>query len=371
MPNAQLSAGRLDLRWRGSGAIIFEPVSNKIRDVIVTQEPSKIRVFSGIQPSGTLHIGNYLGAIRRWVASQAEKENYFCIVDMHAITVYQDPERLRRLTRDAAALYMAAGLDPEQSAIFIQSHVPAHAECCWVLNCVTPVGWLQRMTQYKAKSEQQDSVGMGLLDYPVLQAADILLYDADEVPVGEDQKQHVELARDIAQRFNHLYGETFVVPKAVIPQKGARIKAFNDPTSKMSKSAAQVRGHAVMLTDGPDEIRWVIRRAVTDSGREIVFSEAPERAGVNNLLEIYELLTGQSRPDIQAHFAGKGYVDLKEEVAEVVVEALRPIRQRYRELMADPAELDRLLALGVGRARSVAGPKMEEIKRKVGFVATN
>ncbi len=328
----------------------------------------QIRVFSGIQPSGALHIGNYLGAIRQWVASQSEKENYFCIVDMHAITVHQDPERLRRLTRDTAALYLAAGLDPEQSTVFVQSHVSAHAECCWVLNCVTPVGWLQRMTQYKTKAAEQDSVGMGLLDYPVLQAADILLYDADEVPVGEDQKQHVELSRDIAQRFNHLYGETFVVPEAVIPQKGARIKAFNDPTSKMSKSAAQVRGHAVMLTDEPDEIRWVIRRAVTDSGREIAFTEEPEKAGVNNLLEIYELLTGDSRPDIEAHFAGKGYGDLKKETAEVVVEALRPIRRRYQALMADPAELDRLLAQGAERAHSVAGPKMDEIKRKVGFV---
>src|SRR5262245_20211747 len=224
------------------------------------------RVFSGIQPSGTLHLGNYLGALRRWVAQQEAKENYFCIVDMHAITAVQNPETLRRLTREAAAVYLAAGLDPSKSTIFIQSHVRAHAECCWILNCVTPLGWLERMTQFKAKAEGRESVCTALLDYPVLQAADILLYDADEVPTGEDQKQHIELARDIAQRFNSLYGETFTLPRPVIPQSGARIRAFNDPAKKMSKSEAHVRGHALHLTDGPDEIRWVISRAVTDSG---------------------------------------------------------------------------------------------------------
>jgi tryptophanyl-tRNA synthetase len=243
--------------------------------MIDTKTGRRTKVFSGIQPSGALTIANYLGAIRRWAAEQSEKDNFFCIVDMHAITVPQDPDDLRYRTRDAAALYLAAGIDPQQSTIFIQSQVPAHAECCWILNCVTPVGWLERMTQYKVKAFQQESVSTGLLDYPVLQAADILLYDADEVPVGEDQKQHVELTRDIAQRFNHLYGDTFVVPKAVIPTVGARIRAFNDPAKKMSKSLAQVRGHAVLLTDEPDEIRYAIRRAVTDAGREIVFSEAP------------------------------------------------------------------------------------------------
>ncbi len=330
----------------------------------ITRRP---RVFSGVKPSGALHIGNYLGAIRQWVAHQSEKENYFCIVDMHAITVPQDPATLRHMTRDIAALYIAAGLDPQQCTIFIQSHVPAHAECCWVLNCITPLGWLERMTQYKAKAQQQASVSAGLLDYPVLQAADILLYDADQVPVGEDQKQHVELTRDIAQRFNYLYGETFVVPQPVIPESGARIRAFNDPTKKMSKDATNIRGHAVRLTDDPDEIRLVIRQAVTDTGREIVFSGAPEKAGVNNLLEIYELLTDQSRPAIEAHFAGKGYGELKKQVAEVVIEALRPIRERYQALMTDPAELDCILAAGAERARAVAEPKMIEVKRKVGF----
>ncbi len=329
----------------------------------------KTRVFSGIQPSGKVHIGNYLGAMCRWVAEQHLKENYFCIVDMHAITVPQDPARLWGLTRELAAVYLAVGLDPQVCTIFIQSHVPAHAECCWVLNCVTPVGWLERMTQYKIKSRQGESVNAGLLNYPVLQAADILLYDAEEVPVGEDQSQHVELARDIAQRFNHLFGETFVVPKLVLPAVGARIRAMNDPTRKMSKSESHLRGHAIGLVDDPDEIRYVVRRAVTDAGREITFSQAEEKAGVNNLLEIYELLTGDTREEIEAHFTGKGYAALKSEVAEAIIEAVRPIRTRYQELINDPSELDRLLALGAERARGVAETKMAEIRNRVGFVA--
>jgi tryptophanyl-tRNA synthetase len=326
------------------------------------------RVFSGIQPSGTLHVGNYLGAIRQWVARQDEKENYFCIVDMHAITLYQDPDDLRRMTRELTAVYLASGLDPSKSTVFIQSHVPAHAECCWILNCVCPVGWLERMTQFKVKAQQRDSVSTGLLDYPVLQAADILLYDTNEVPVGEDQKQHVELARDIAQRFNRIYGPTFVVPKAVIPKSGARIRALDDPSQKMSKSKTHLRGHGVRLIDEPDEIRYAIRRAVTDTGREIAFSDTPDKAGVNNLLEVYELFTGQGRPKIEAHFAGQGYAALKSEVAEVVIEGLRPIRERYHQLLADPVELDHILAAGAERARAVAEPKIGEVMRKVGFI---
>lgn len=327
------------------------------------------RVFSGIQPSGKLHIGNYLGAIRQWIPEQTRKLNFFCIVDLHAITVYQDPETLRQATRQATAMYLAAGIDPQLCTIFVQSHVRAHAEACWLLNCVTPVGWLERMTQYKSKSAQMESVGMGLLDYPVLQAADILLYDADEVPVGEDQKQHVELARDIAQRFNYLYGETFAIPEAVLPKSGARIRAFNDPSRKMSKSEAHNRGHAVCLMDEPDEIRWTIQRSVTDSGREIVFSDAPEKAGVNNLLEIYELLTGLDRPQIEAHFSAQGYGVFKKEVTEVVVEALRPIRERYYQLFTQVDELDDILASGAEKARAVAEPKVELMKQKVGFIA--
>ena len=330
----------------------------------------KCRVFSGIQPSGTLHIGNYLGAIRQWVARQGEKENYFCIVDLHAITVPQDPDVLLGQTRKLAALYIASGLNPDKSTVFVQSHVPAHAECCWILNCVTPLGWLERMTQFKTKAAQRESVSTGLLDYPVLQAADILLYDTDEVPVGENQKQHVELARDIAQRFNRIYGETFVLPQVILPESGARIRALDDPSHKMAKSAMHVRGHGVGLVDDPDEIHYAIRRAVTDTGREIAFSDDPEKAGVNNLLEIYELLTGQGRSQIEAHFVSKGYAVLKQEVAEVVVESLRPIREHYHELMSDPAELDRVLVIGAERARSVAEPKIEEVKGRVGFIVS-
>ena len=328
----------------------------------------RARVFSGIQPSGTLHLGNYLGALRRWVAQQDAKENYFCIVDMHAITELPDPDTLREEIRETAGIYLAAGLDPSKSTIFVQSHVRAHAECAWILSCVTPVGWLERMTQFKSRSAERESIGTGLLAYPVLQAADILLYDADEVPVGEDQKQHIELARDIAQRFNHRYGETFVLPKAVIPEIGARIRAFDDPTRKMSKRESHIRGHAVRLNDEPDEIRAVLSQAVTDSGRDIVFSDAPEKAGVNNLLEVYELFTGLDRPAIEAGFEGKGYGALKSEVAEVVIEGLRPIRERYSGFMEDPSELDRILAAGAGRAAGIAEPKAREIKYRVGFI---
>lgn len=328
----------------------------------------KKRVFSGIQPSGLLHIGNYLGAIRQWLAEQDQKENFFCIVDLHALSMPQDPEQLRKKTREVAAMYLAAGIDPQLSTIFVQSHVSAHAECCWIFNCITPIGWLERMTQYKMRNEQGLNPTTGLLDYPVLQAADILLYDAHEVPVGEDQKQHVELARDIAGRFNYLFGETFVLPEAVIPKVGARIRALNDPARKMSKSEAHISGHAVRLTDSPDEIRRTILRAVTDSGREIIFSEAPEKAGINNLLEIYELLSSQSRDEIEEAFSGVGYGELKQAVAELVIEEFRPIRQEYERLISDPGELDQILAAGAGKARRIAGPKLAEIKQKVGLI---
>ena len=215
----------------------------------------KTRVFSGIQPSGQLHIGNYLGAIQQWVAGQADKENFICVVDLHAITVPQEPAALRRQTRELMALLLACGIDPQQTTLFVQGHVRAHAEGCWILNCVTPIGWLERMTQYKMKAQKQESVLTGLLDYPVLQAADILLYDTDEVPVGEDQKQHIELTRDIAQRFNTLYGETFVIPKPVIRESGARITALNEPTAKMSKSDF-TRGHAIRIIEVKDELSW-------------------------------------------------------------------------------------------------------------------
>ena len=335
-----------------------------------TAAAAKKRVLSGIQPSGDVQLGNYLGAIKGWVERQSDKENFFCIVDLHALTALQDPDELRQQTRSLAAMLFAAGLDPDQCAVFIQSHVTAHAEACWVLNCVTPVGWLERMTQYKDKAGGRESVSTGLLDYPVLMAGDILLYDAHEVPVGDDQRQHVELTRDIAQRFNHQFGETFVVPEAVIPQIGARVMGLNDPTVKMSKSFAHIRGHAVRMLDDPAEIERTFKRAVTDSGNEIRFSDDPERAGVNNLLGIYKVVTGRSEAESEADFASaRGYGDLKARVAEVVIEELAPIRERYYELMGDVAELDRLLARGAEQARAVAGAKMDVIRSRVGLTA--
>ena len=326
-------------------------------------------MLSGIQPTGNIHLGNYLGATKGWVDRQEEKVNFFCIVDLHAITVPQDPDELRNQTRALAAMLLAAGIDPEKSTLFVQSHVTAHAEACWILNCVTPVGWLERMTQYKDKAGGQESVLTGLLDYPVLMAGDILLYDAHEVPVGDDQRQHVELARDIAQRFNRVFGETFVVPEPVIPDVGARVMGLDDPTQKMSKSLANVRGHAVRLLDDSKEIERSIKRAVTDSGNEIRFTDDAKKAGVNNLLTIYKVVTGRTVAEVEADFDGAlGYGELKQRVAEVVIEELAPIQRRYHELMRDLGELDRLLARGAEQARAVAGPKIEEMKRKVGLV---
>lgn len=330
----------------------------------------KKRVFSGIQPSGDFHLGNYLGAVRNWVARQDDKINFFCIVDLHSLTAPQDPATLRAQTRSLAAMLLACGLDPDKSTIFIQSHVTAHAEGCWLLNCITPLGWLQRMTQFKDKSSKQQTILTGLLDYPVLQAGDIILYDAHEVPVGEDQKQHIELSRDIAQRFNHLYeSEFFILPEAVIPEAGARVMGLNDPQAKMSKSSAHIRGHAVKLLDEPKEIMRSFKRAVTDSGREIHFSDDPEKAGVNNLLGIYKAITGKSKADVEADFAtARGYGDLKKGVGEVVIEALTPIRQRYDQLMQDPAELDRIMARGADQAAAVSMPKLAQMKEMMGLV---
>jgi len=327
----------------------------------------KKRVLSGSQPTGGLHLGNYLGAIKHWVEGQDEKENYFCIVDLHAITVPQEPAVLRQSTREVVALLIACGIDPDRSTLFVQSHVRAHAEGCWLLTCVTPLGWLERMTQFKDKSGKQDTVMAGLLTYPVLQAVDILLYDPDEVPVGADQKQHVELTRDIAQRFNSLYGETFKLPDAAIPQVAARVMGLDDPTAKMSKSATG-SGHSIRLDDEEKQIRNAFKRAVTDSGREIAFSDAPEKAGVNNLLEIYRAVTGKSRDVVLADFAdARGYGDLKLGVAEVVIEALAPIRSRYEELLRDPTELDRLMAQGASKATERAEAKLAQIKSRMGF----
>jgi tryptophanyl-tRNA synthetase len=326
------------------------------------------RVFSGIQPSGEIHLGNYLGAVKQWVQHQGERINYFCIVDLHAITVPQDPATLVHQTRSLAAMLLACGIDPEKSTLFVQGHVSAHSEATWLLNCVTPIGWLERMTQYKDKASKQESISTGLLDYPVLMAADILLYDAHEVPVGEDQKQHVELTRDIAERFNRLFGETFVVPEPVIPQTAARVMGLDDPTAKMSKTYSHIHGHAVRMLDEPKEMERAIMRAVTDSGGEIVFSDSPEKAGVNNLLGIYKAITGKTSEETLRDFAdARGYGDLKRRVAEVVIAELAPIRERHNQLMQDPAELDRLLAIGAEQARAYAGPKVEQMKRGMGL----
>lgn len=325
----------------------------------------KKRIFSGIQPTGDIHIGNYLGAIQHWAATQAQFESIFCIVDLHAITVPQDPGTLKAKTRELAGLLFAAGIDPRISTLFVQSHISAHAELAWILNCFIPVGWLRRMTQFKEKSEKQkEEVSTGLFDYPALMAADILLYHTDVVPVGEDQKQHVELARDVAQRFNSIYGETFTLPKPVIPETGARIMGLEDPTKKMSKSEEQP-GHAILLLDSPDDIRAKIMRATTDSLREIKFDK--NRPGINNLLVIYELFTGMGREEIEARFEGKGYVDLKRELAEVVVESLSPLLARYRELTADPAYIDSLLTEGADRIRPVAEETLATVKERIGL----
>jgi len=324
------------------------------------------RVFSGIQPSGNLHIGNYVGALRNWVQRQDERDCYFCIVDLHSITVPQDPAALRQATRQAALLYLACGIDPDKVTMFVQSHRPEHAELCWILNCVTPVGWLERMTQYKSKAAKQASVSAGLLVYPVLQAADILLYQAHFVPVGEDQKQHVELSRDIARRFNNLFGKTFVTPQAELPAVGARIMGLDDPTAKMSKSVAgQKAGHALRLLDSPDALRQTIRRAVTDPGREICFN--PERPGVTNLLTIYQVCAGMTPAAIESHFEGQGYSDLKREVAEAVIEYLRPIRERYAELAADPDYVEAVLQQGAEKAGPVAAKTLQTVKERMGL----
>jgi tryptophanyl-tRNA synthetase len=322
-------------------------------------------VFSGVKPSGKLHVGNYLGAIRNWVEIQHNYQNYFCVVNAHAITVPQDPTELRDRTRDVAALYVACGIDPEESVIFVQSHVSAHFELAWILNCFTPMGWLNRMTQFKEKAgEERESVSTGLFDYPALMAADILLYDADYVPVGNDQVQHIELTRDVAQRFNYIYGDTLHMPEALVRDTGARIMSLDSPTKKMSKSDEAPMGVIDML-DPPDAITRKIKRAVTDTQRDIVFSE--ERPGLLNLLTIYQLLSGESRDQIEAHFAGKGYAALKGELAEMMVETLRPIQERYHHIVTEKGYLDGLLARGAERAAPVANATLRRVKDKVGL----
>ena len=319
-----------------------------------------------MQPSGNLHIGNYLGALKNWVRIQQDYECIFCIVDLHAVTLYQDPAELRAKIREIAGLYVAAGIDPKVSAIMVQSAVPAHAELAWMLTCVTPVGWLERMTQYKAKAAKQESVGDGLLQYPVLMAADILLYQAGIVPVGEDQAQHLELTRDIAQRFNSLYGETFVVPSTSLPAVGARIMGLDDPTQKMSKSVTGAN-HAVALLDPPDKIRKTIMRATTDS--EPCVNVETAGPGVLNLLAIYQAFRSSTDEQMKEHFNGMRYGDLKKQVAEMVVSQLEPFQERYRSIVSDPGFLEGVLREGAERVRPIADDTVRLTKERMGLWA--
>ena len=327
------------------------------------------RVLSGIQPSGHLHIGNYLGALKQWVAEQETYECYFCVVDLHAITVQQDPRQLREKTREVAALYIASGLDPERVTIFVQSHVTAHAELAWILTCLSPMGWLNRMTQFKDKSakQQQDTITSGLLNYPTLMAADILLYQAHVVPVGDDQRQHLEYTRDLAQRFNHIYGETFVLPEVMIPKAGARVMGLDNPLSKMSKSDG-ADTHAVYLLDPPNRVKKTVMRAVTDSLGIIAFSDEPERAGINNLLTIYQSLLQMTQQQAEEQFTSKGYGDLKKAVVEAINTTLEPLQKRFGELMNEPGYLDSVLAHGANKARVMANQTLQQVKEKVGFL---
>ena len=324
------------------------------------------RIFSGAQPTGNVHLGNYLGALRSWVALQPEYESFFCIVNLHAITVPQDPKVLAKKSRELARIYLAVGIDPNVSTVLIQSDVPEHTELAWMLNCVTRMGELQRMTQFKdkARKQQEENVTVGYFDYPALMASDILLYQTDLVPVGEDQKQHLELTRDIAIRFNRDYGQTFVVPDPFIPKVGARIMSLADPMKKMSKSDEESEAGCIMLMDDDDAVRRKFKRAVTDSGTEIKFDA--NRPAINNLLTIYHLLTNKSSAEIEDHFSGKGYAKLKEELADVTIEFLKPFQERVRSI--DDDKLDQILEQGAERAQAIARPTLERAKVNMGVI---
>ncbi len=324
----------------------------------------KARVLSGVQPTGNLHIGNYLGALKNWVKIQYDYESIFCIVDLHAITAYQKPEELRSNIHQLAALFIASGIDPKHSSILAQSSVPGHSELAWMFTCVTPLGWLERMTQFKAKSEGQEIIGDGILQYPVLMAADILLYQAKIVPVGDDQRQHLELTRDIAQRFNSLYGETFVIPETKLPLVGARVMGLDDPTAKMSKSATGA-GHAIALLDDPSAIRKKIMRATTDSNPTVNFGNAGP--GVVNLLSIHQAFTEWTDGQMRTHFEGMRYGDLKKTVAEAVVEGLAPIQAKYKEITADPGYVPSILKEGAARVSPIAQETVELTKKRMGL----
>lgn len=323
------------------------------------------RVFSGIQPTGHIHLGNYIGALKRFKKYQEDSDAFYCVVNLHAITVPQDPAELREKTLELAALYMACGLNPEKATLFVQSDVPAHTELAWMLQCVAHMGEANRMTQYKEKSEGKDSVSVGLFTYPVLMAADILLYQTDFVPVGEDQKQHLELTRDLALRFNNRYGDTFKVPEPKIEKVGARIMALDNPTKKMSKSA-ESEGNSIALLDSPARIKKKIMRAVTDSENVIRF-DPDKKPGVSNLLTIYSLLSGKSIQQLERDYAGQGYGTLKKDLADVVVAEIEPIQKRYDEIRQS-GEVERVLEEGAQRAKAIAEATLRTVREKLGLV---
>jgi tryptophanyl-tRNA synthetase len=322
------------------------------------------RVLSGIQPTGSPHIGNYLGALKNWAKIQYDYNSIYCIVDLHAVTIYQQPAELRAKIEELAGMLLAIGIDPRHSSLIVQSSVAGHAELAWMLTCVTPIGWLERMTQFKAKSEAQESIGSGLMQYPVLMAADILIYQAAIVPVGDDQSQHLELTRDIAQRFNSLYGDTFVVPQTRLPAVGARIMGLDEPDKKMSKSAVG-SGHAVSLLDPPEVIRKKILRATTDSNPAVDFETAG--AGVRNLLAIFQAFTECSDDALRTQFSGMRYGDLKKTVAEAVIAALEPIQKRYREITAEKGYIARVLEDGAEKVRPIANDTVHKTKLAMGL----
>jgi tryptophanyl-tRNA synthetase len=326
----------------------------------------KPRVFSGIQPTGKKTLGNYSGGFRQYAQTQETHDAFFCIVDLHSITIEYDPKELRESTLDLAAMLFATGLDAERSTVFCQSHVTAHAEAAWLLSAVASYGQLGRMTQFKEKSDRHEFVSAGLFTYPVLMAGDILLYQTDLVPIGDDQRQHLELARDVAERFNYRYGETFRVPEGQFPAVGGRIMDLQDPTSKMSTTLSSEQG-AVYIVDSPDAIRKKFKSAVTDSGREVRYAPE-EKPGVSNLLEILNVATGEPIDALEQRFDGAGYGDFKEAVGEAVVDLLTPIRERFEALRADERELQRLLAVGAEKARRASEPTLEAIYERMGFV---
>jgi tryptophanyl-tRNA synthetase len=325
-----------------------------------------MRIFSGIQATGAKHLGNYSGGFRQYVATQELGEAFLCVVDLHSITVEYEPRDLHERSLDLAAMLIATGLDPERSVIFLQSHNPAHPEAAWLLSAVATFGELRRMTQFKDKAEQQGTVYAGLFTYPVLMAADILLYQTDVVPVGDDQRQHLELTRDIAQRFNARFGETFRIPAARIPESGARIMDLQDPERKMSTTNGNPQG-TIYLLDLPDVVRRKFKTAVTDSGREV--RRAAEKAGISNLIEIMSMATGESMDAIEDRFDGRGYGVFKDAVADAVIELLTPIQQRYQDLRGDLVELGRILAYGAERAQAASAPTLTAMYDRMGFVA--